>query len=90
LRILLVGKNGQIGYELQQILPALGEVVALGRAELDLADLDKIRAAVKDIKPGLIVNAAAYTAVDRAESEPELAHAINADAPALLAQASPK
>jgi len=86
LRILLIGSNGQIGWELQRTLPDLGELIALGRAELDLTVLDEISAAVRDIKPGLIVNAAAYTAVDRAEEEPELAMTVNGVAPGVMAE----
>ena len=88
MRILLIGSNGQIGWELQRTLPDLGELIALGRAELDLTDLDEISAAVRDIKPGLIVNAAAYTAVDRAEEEPELAMTVNGAAPGVMAEES--
>jgi len=69
-RILLVGSKGQLGFELARVLPACGEVVALDHAALDLADADAVVAAVRGARPGLIVNAAAYTAVDRAESEP--------------------
>ena len=85
MRILLTGKNGQIGGALQSALESKGDVLALGRAELDLANADAIIAAVRRFKPQLIVNAAAYTAVERAESEAELADAINAKAPAVLA-----
>ena len=85
-RILLTGKNGQVGFELQRNLARLGRVFALGRDQLDLTDPDSIRRAVRDAKPDLIVNAAAYTAVDRAESEPELALAINGLAPGILAE----
>jgi dTDP-4-dehydrorhamnose reductase len=85
-RILLTGKNGQVGWELHQALSPLGEVVALDRWQLDLADPGQIRERVREIKPDLIVNAAAYTAVDRAETEPELAMAINGLAPGILAE----
>lgn len=84
--ILLTGVNGQVGYELQHTLTVLGRAVALDRSQLDLTDADAIRRVVRDIKPGLIINPAAYTAVDKAESEPELAYAINATAPAVLAE----
>ncbi|MCL0085108.1 dTDP-4-dehydrorhamnose reductase [Thermodesulfovibrionales bacterium] len=85
-QIMLTGKNGQVGWELQRTLTPLGEVVALDRQRLDLADPDQIRARVREIKPSLIVNAAAYTAVDRAEEEPELATAVNGTAPGILAE----
>lgn len=85
-RILLTGKSGQIGWELQRTLAPLGEVVALDRQQLDLARPDQIRERVREIKPTLIVNAAAYTAVDRAEEEPELAMSINGIAPGILAE----
>jgi dTDP-4-dehydrorhamnose reductase len=84
--ILLTGAAGQLGFELARLLPAHGEVQALDRARLDLADADAIAAAVRRIKPQIIVNAAGYTAVDRAESEPGLADAVNARAPAVLAE----
>jgi dTDP-4-dehydrorhamnose reductase len=84
--ILLTGVGGQVGYELARLLPAHGEVALLDRSRLDLADADAIRATVRAIKPELIVNAAAYTAVDQAEREPELADAINATAPAIFAE----
>jgi dTDP-4-dehydrorhamnose reductase len=85
LRILITGKDGQIGWELACVMTPLGDVTAMSRAELDLASDASIRAAVRALRPDLIVNAAAYTAVDRAESEPELAQRINADAVATLA-----
>lgn len=84
--ILLTGANGQIGYELQHSLAVLGNVVALERSQLDLSDADAIRRGVRKIKPNLIVNPAAYTAVDKAEAEPELAMAINTVAPGVLAE----
>jgi len=85
-RILLTGPTGQVGWELAPRLAALGEVVALDRSALDLADAGVLRARVRDVRPDVIVNAAAYTAVDRAESEPELALAINGVAPGVLAE----
>jgi dTDP-4-dehydrorhamnose reductase len=86
MKILLLGKNGQVGYELLTTLAPLGEVTALGRTELDLTNTAAIRSTVRRINPAIIVNAAAYTAVDKAEAEPELAMAINANAPGILAQ----
>ena len=84
--ILLLGKDGQVGWQLQRSLAPHGKVVACGRAECDLADPDQIRAVVRAARPAVIVNATAYTAVDKAESEPDLAHRINAEAPAVLAE----
>ena len=84
--ILLTGATGQLGVELARLLPAHGEVAARDRAALDLTDADAIAATVRQVKPQIIVNAAAYTAVDRAEAEPELADAINARAPSILAE----
>src|ERR1700689_1709643 len=89
-RILLTGANGQIGTELAIVLPKLGEVVALDRQQLDLSRPDDIRRTIQEIRPFLIVNAAAYTAVDQAEKEEALAQAINADAPAMMAQGAKK
>jgi len=84
--ILVTGTQGQIGFELAQLLAPLGNVVAADRAMLDLADPDAIVAVMRRQKPAVIVNAGAYTAVDRAESEPALASAINARAPGILAE----
>lgn len=84
--ILLLGKHGQLGWELRRTLPPLGEVQAVDYEDLDLADADAIRRVVRRVRPHLIVNASAYTAVDRAESEPSLAQAINARAPGILAE----
>jgi len=83
--ILLLGKDGQVGWQLQRSLAPHGRVVACGRGECDLADLDGLRRVLREARPSVIVNAAAYTAVDKAESEPELARRINAEAPAVLA-----
>jgi dTDP-4-dehydrorhamnose reductase len=79
-RILVTGASGQVGGELLRSLAALGEVVAPSRAELDLSDEASVRAMVRQVKPRWVINPGAYTAVDRAESEPELAYAINATA----------
>ena len=84
--ILLFGGNGQVGWELRRVLAPLGDVRALERADVDLVDQDALRRTVREAKPSLIVNAAAYTAVDRAEGDAELAHAVNAEAPRVLAE----
>lgn len=84
--ILLTGKHGQVGWELQRALLPLGRIVAVDRRELDLADADAARRLLGEVRPDIIVNAAAFTAVDQAEREPAAAHAINAAAPALLAE----
>lgn len=90
--ILLFGKNGQVGWELQRSLAPLGALIALDRHSQthcgDLSDLNGIAKTVRDLKPDVIVNAAAYTAVDKAESEPELAYLLNAEAPGVLAEAA--
>ncbi|MBU1980225.1 MAG: NAD(P)-dependent oxidoreductase, partial [Gammaproteobacteria bacterium] len=85
-RILLIGKNGQVGWELERTLASLGKVVAVDRKVVDLAKTDTIVAAIREVNPDMIVNAAAYTAVDKAESEPELAMAINGIAPGIMAE----
>lgn len=85
-RILILGAAGQLGRELQRCFAGSGSVVAAGRETADLADAGQVRALVRRVGPEVILNAAAYTAVDRAESEPELAYAINADAPRVLAE----
>lgn len=84
--IMITGVNGQVGFELQRSLSVLGRVVAVDRGVCDLSDPDAIRRAIREIRPNIVVNPAAYTAVDRAESEPELAHAINAVAPGIIAE----
>lgn len=89
-KILLLGKNGQVGWELQRTLAPLGNVIAMDQDELDLVRISDIRSKVQDLKPDVIVNAAAYTAVDKAESEPDLAMAINGDAPGVLAEEAKK
>ena len=81
MKLLLLGADGQVGWELRRALAPLGEVVALDRQGANLVDAPALRATVRHVAPDVIVNAAAYTAVDRAESEPDLAHAINAAAP---------
>lgn len=89
-KILLLGKNGQVGWELQRTLAPLGNVIALDREELDLVRVADIRSTVRELKPDIIVNAAAYTAVDKAESEPDLAMAVNGVAPGVLAEEAKK
>ncbi|MFL9928051.1 dTDP-4-dehydrorhamnose reductase [Paraburkholderia sp. RL18-103-BIB-C] len=84
--ILLTGVNGQLGFELARSLQGLGKVVALDRRALDLADLDQVRRVVREVKPGLIVNPAAHTAVDKAETDVEAAMRLNAEAPGALAE----
>jgi dTDP-4-dehydrorhamnose reductase len=86
LRILLTGRNGQVGWELERKLAALGEVMAVDVEELNLCSSDAIRQTVRELAPQLIVNPAAYTAVDQAEREVDLAFAINASAPGVLAE----
>ena len=86
MKILLLGKDGQLGWELQRSLAPLGEIVACGHNEADLARLTDLRALVRKISPQIIVNAAAYTAVDKAESEPEQAFLINSEAVDVLAR----
>ncbi|PWB60047.1 MAG: dTDP-4-dehydrorhamnose reductase [Nitrosomonadales bacterium] len=86
MKILLLGKDGQVGWELQRSLAPLGEVIAMGRQEANLEDLDSLRASIRRHRPDIIVNAAAHTAVDKAESEPEKAHRINAEAMGVMAE----
>lgn len=86
MKILVTGANGQVGWELRRALAPLGDVIAAHRGQLDVARTDALREGVRAMTPDVIVNAAAYTAVDRAESEPELARAINAIAPGVLAE----
>lgn len=92
MKILLFGKSGQVGWELQRSLEPLGEVVALERHSTDLCgdltNLAGISAAVRQVRPDVIVNAAAYTAVDKAESDAAAAHLVNAQAPGVLAEAA--
>lgn len=84
--LLLLGANGQVGWELQRALAPVGPLVALDRAALDLTDGTAILQAIKQYQPDVLINAAAHTAVDKAESEPDLAHAINADAVRTMAE----
>ncbi len=89
-RFLITGANGQLGFELQRALAPLGGGIALDRAGCDLSSADSIRAAVRAAKPDVIFNAGAYTAVDKAESEPDQAHAINAVAPGVIGEEAAK
>jgi dTDP-4-dehydrorhamnose reductase len=88
--ILLIGTNGQVGRELHKLLPRVGEVTPLNRQQLDLSKPEDIRSAIRGLRPALIINAAAHTAVDKAESEPDLARAINTEAPGVMAQEAKK
>lgn len=88
MKILLLGANGQVGWELQRSLVPLGQLMACDRNSADLENFDQLRATIREYSPNIIVNAAAYTAVDRAESEPEIAQLINAEAVALIATES--
>jgi dTDP-4-dehydrorhamnose reductase len=91
MKILLLGKNGQVGWELQRSLAPLGELIALDRKTVnglsgDLSDIEALRTTIRQIKPDVIVNAAAYNAVDKAESEPDLAHLLNGEAIQVMAE----
>ncbi|WP_110992213.1 dTDP-4-dehydrorhamnose reductase [Pseudomonas sichuanensis] len=86
MKVLVCGRNGQVAQALQGALAGLGEVHLLGREQLDLAHPQQLRAPLRELRPDLVINAAAYTAVDQAESEPQLAFAINAEAPRVLAE----
>jgi dTDP-4-dehydrorhamnose reductase len=88
--ILLIGKNGQVGRELQKTLPAIGEVTALDRIQLDLTHTEEIRRVIRSFHPHIIVNAAAYTAVDKAEADEAAARTINATAPGIMAEEAKK
>ena len=90
MKILLTGINGQLGHQLQPLLTNIGEVTAVGRENLDLADPNAISQIINQVKPEIIVNAAAYTAVDKSENEPELANAVNSIAPGIMATEAKK
>ncbi len=90
MKILLTGKTGQVGGELNNILKDMGKLVSVEREQLDLSKIDSIESAVLDIQPDIIINAAAYTAVDRAEEEHDLAMTVNGVAPGVLAKAAKK
>lgn len=89
-KILLIGKEGQVGRELSSLLKPFGELTLFGKEDLDLTQADRIREQLRNVQPHVIVNAAAYTAVDQAEEEPDLALAINGTAPAILAEEAKK
>jgi dTDP-4-dehydrorhamnose reductase len=86
LKIVIVGQNGQVAWELRQELAALGSVICVGRPEFDLTDAQSVRTGVQRLRPDVLINAAAYTAVDQAESEPDVAMKANAEAPRVLAE----
>lgn len=86
MKLLLFGKNGQVGWELQRSLAPLGELIALGRDDVDLTDDNGLRQLIRRVSPDVIVNAAAYTAVDKAEEAQEEARVVNAIAPSIMAQ----
>jgi dTDP-4-dehydrorhamnose reductase len=90
MKIVLIGKNGQLGWELQCVLPALGKVISLGRRELDLAAPGTVQETIRSLHPDLIINASAYTEVDLAETQVELAMRVNATAPGELAEVARK
>ena len=86
LRLLVTGANGQVGWHLQRALAPMGEVLAIDIEQVDLTDLEAVSCTVREFAPDVVVNAAAYTAVDKAESEPDLARAINVAAPGQIAK----
>lgn len=87
-KILITGKNGQVGWELQRAIASFGQIVAMDAEEMDLADADAIRRTVREVRPDIIINPAAYTAVDKAESDPDLAMAVNGTAAGIFAEES--
>lgn len=89
-KLLLIGCQGQLGQELQPFLAKLGDLTSVGKAEMDLTDFDTIRKVINQVQPQIIINAAAYTAVDKAETEPSLADAINGVAPKIMAETAEK
>ena len=85
LKIVIIGRNGQLAWEANQQFQGLGQIICVGRPEIDLLDIKGVREEIRRIKPSVLVNTAAYTAVDQAESEPEAAMKINSEAPAAMA-----
>lgn len=85
-KIAVIGRDGQVAWELRRSMAAAGPTVALGRPQIDLADPDSIRDVLRSLEPDVVINAAAYTAVDQAEAEPDLAMRINAEAPGVIAE----
>jgi len=90
MKIVLIGKNGQLGWEFQRILPGLGELISLGRDELDVSDHYAVQKTLIELRPNLIINASAYTEVDLAETQIELATDVNAIAPGVMAETAHK
>lgn len=90
MKILLLGKNGQVGWELQRSLAPLGELIALGRSQADLSEPESLRKIIANIKPNWIVNAAAYTAVDSAERDDKIAHCVNSESVGIIAEEAKK
>jgi dTDP-4-dehydrorhamnose reductase len=90
MKILLTGKNGQVGWELNRSLTRLGNISAMDRNDMDLSKPETLGPVIQDIRPDIIINAAAYTAVDKAESEPELAMTVNGIAPGVIAEEAKK
>lgn len=90
MKIVLIGKNGQLGWEFQRTLPALGEIISLGREELDVSNFHAVPTILNNLKPNLIINASAYTEVDLAEKEIDTALKINALAPGVMAETARK
>jgi len=90
MKIVLIGNNGQLGWEFQRTLPTLGEVISLGREKLDVSDLEAVQTILTNLQPELIVNASAYTNVDQAEMEPALTMQVNAKAPGVMAETAHK
>jgi dTDP-4-dehydrorhamnose reductase len=90
MKILLTGCNGQVGFELQRSLAPLGEVIAFDRPRCDLADPESLRAAIREVRPNIMLNPAAYTAVDKAEGDEVTAQAVNGDAPGIIGEEAAK